>query len=57
MALGSALHQEGHAMTMLWIMVVLCWGTAALLVASIAFPDLLQLRHRTYDDEAQGEIG
>ncbi len=44
-------------MTMLWIMVVLCWGTAALLVASIAFPELLQLRHRAYDDEAQGEIG
>jgi len=44
-------------MTILWTMVSLCWGAAVLLIAGIAFPDLWQLRHRTYDDEAQGEIG
>ena len=44
-------------MTILWVMVLLCWATAAMLVASIAFPNLLQFRHRERHDDSQGEAG
>jgi hypothetical protein len=44
-------------MNILWVMVLLCWSTAAVLVASIAFPNLPRLWHRERDDELQGHNG
>ena len=57
MAPGPSPLTEGRAMTILWVMVLLCWATAAMLVASIAFPNLLQFRHRERHDDSQGEAG
>jgi hypothetical protein len=57
MALGPNPHAEGGAMNILWVMVLLCWSTAAVLVASIAFPNLPRLWHRERDDELQGHNG
>jgi hypothetical protein len=41
----------------LWVAALVCWGIAALLTASLAYPDLLQPRRRERSVEANEKAG